>query len=170
MYGEVSACAAALLGEPEVADFFARLIQRVSPKSYVQALGEVKISRTFLQNFSGDQPRFLARGFTVPGDHGGQESQGMRWPFGPVAVITPFNFPIEIPLLQIMGALYMGNKPLLHVDPKVAIAMEQVIRMLHHCGMPAADMDFLNTDGPNTNSVLLDARPRNTLFTGYGPW
>lgn len=36
-----------------------------------------------------------------------------------VAIITPFNFPLEIPLLQLMGALYMGNKPILKVDSKV---------------------------------------------------
>jgi len=46
----------------------------------------------------------------VPGDHEGQVSSGHRWPYGPVALITPFNFPLEIPLLQLMGALYMGNK------------------------------------------------------------
>jgi len=33
-----------------------------------------------------------------------------------VAIITPFNFPLEIPALQLMGALFMGNKVLLHVD------------------------------------------------------
>jgi 1-pyrroline-5-carboxylate dehydrogenase len=37
----------------------------------------------------------------------------------PAAVITPFNFPLEIPALQLMGALFMGNKPLLHVDQRV---------------------------------------------------
>lgn len=36
-----------------------------------------------------------------------------------VAIVTPFNFPLEIPLLQLMGALYMGNKPILKVDSKV---------------------------------------------------
>ena len=36
-----------------------------------------------------------------------------------VAIITPFNFPLEIPALQLMGALYMGNKPILKVDSKV---------------------------------------------------
>lgn len=36
-----------------------------------------------------------------------------------VAIITPFNFPLEIPVLQLMGALYMGNKPVLKVDSKV---------------------------------------------------
>jgi len=28
----------------------------------------------------------------------------------------PFNFPLEIPALQVLGALFMGNKPLVHVD------------------------------------------------------
>ncbi|PWA37928.1 pyrroline-5-carboxylate dehydrogenase [Artemisia annua] len=39
---------------------------------------------------------------------------GFRWPYGPVAVTTPFNFP----LLQLMGALYMGNKHVLKVHSK----------------------------------------------------
>lgn len=55
-------------------------------------------------------------GLRGAGDHLGQQSQGVRWPYGPVAIIAPFNFPLEIPVLQLMGALYMGNKPLLHVD------------------------------------------------------
>ena len=84
--------------------------QRTAPKSDAQARGEVVIARIFLENFSGDQPRFLARSFAVPGDHGGQLTQGFRWPYGPVALICPFNFPLEIPILQLMGALYMGNK------------------------------------------------------------
>ncbi len=46
------------------------------------------------------QVRFLARGFSNPGDHTGQASHGYRWPYGPVALITPFNFPLEIPVLQ----------------------------------------------------------------------
>ncbi|MBT1315016.1 aldehyde dehydrogenase family protein, partial [Phocaeicola dorei] len=41
---------------------------------------------------------------------------GMRWPYGPVGLITPFNFTLEIPALQVIGALMMGNKPLVHVD------------------------------------------------------
>ena len=45
---------------------------------------------------AGDGVRQLARSFALPGDHYGQESRGYRWPYGSVAVITPFNFPLEI--------------------------------------------------------------------------
>ncbi|XP_020098232.1 probable aldehyde dehydrogenase isoform X1 [Ananas comosus] len=166
MYGDISAKAANMLAQPEVSHFFTRLIQRVSPKSYKQALAEVNVSQKFLENFSGDQVRFLARSFAVPGNHLGQHSHGYRWPYGPVAIITPFNFPLEIPLLQVMGALYMGNKPVLKVDSKVSIVMEQMLRLLHDCGLPMEDVDFINSDGITMNKLLIEAKPQMTLFTG----
>ncbi|XP_068648242.1 probable aldehyde dehydrogenase [Aristolochia californica] len=166
LFGDISAKAAHILAQPEVSSFFAKLIQRVSPKSYNQALAEVIVSQKFLENFSGDQVRFLARSFAVPGNHLGQQSNGLCWPFGPVAIVTPFNFPLEIPLLQLMGALYMGNKPTLKVDSKVSIVMEQMLRLLHECGLHVGDVDFINSDGNTMNKLLKDANPRMTLFTG----
>ncbi|KAG5039477.1 hypothetical protein JHK85_011953 [Glycine max] len=166
MFGEISAKAAHMLSLPKVSDFFTRLIQRVSPKSYQQAFGEVYVTQKFLENFCGDQVRFLARSFGVPGNHLGQQSHGFRWPYGPVAIITPFNFPLEIPVLQLMGALYMGNKPVLKVDSKVSIVMDQMLRLLHNCGLPLEDVDFINSDGKTMNKLLLEANPRMTLFTG----
>ncbi|KAL9239537.1 hypothetical protein vseg_013847 [Gypsophila vaccaria] len=166
LYGDISMKAARMLSQPEVSDFFARLIQRVSPKSYQQAHGEVYVTQKFLENFSGDQVRFLARSFAVPGNHLGQQSHGFRWPYGPVAIITPFNFPLEIPLLQLMGALYMGNKPVLKVDSKVSIVMDQMLRLLHACGLPVEDVDFINSDGKTMNKLIMEANPRMTLFTG----
>lgn len=166
MFGDISAKAAYQLSLPEVSDFFSKLIQRVAPKSYQQALGEVYVTQKFLENFCGDQVRFLARSFAVPGNHMGQQSHGFRWPYGPVAIITPFNFPLEIPLLQLMGALYMGNKPVVKVDSKVCIVMEQMIRLLHDCGLPMEDVDFINSDGKTMNKLLKEAEPRMTLFTG----
>ncbi|CAI8610021.1 unnamed protein product [Vicia faba] len=166
MYGDITTKAAHMLSLPKVTDFFAKLIQRVSPKSYQQAFSEVYVTIKFLENFCGDQVRFLARSFSVPGNHLGQQSHGFRWPYGPVAIITPFNFPLEIPVLQLMGALYMGNKPVLKVDSKVSIVMEQMLRLLHSCGLPVEDVDFINCDGKTMNKLLLEGNPRMTLFTG----
>ncbi|KAK7281617.1 hypothetical protein RIF29_09762 [Crotalaria pallida] len=55
MYGDISTKAAHMLSLPKVSDFFTRLIQRVSPKSYQQAFGEVYVALKFLENFGGDQ-------------------------------------------------------------------------------------------------------------------
>lgn len=108
----------------------------------------------------------MARGFRVSGDHLGQSSNGLRWPYGPVGLITPFNFPLEIPVLQLMGALYMGNKPLLHVDHRVSLVIEQFVRLLHSCGMPMTDVDLLHGPGTTMGHILDQAQPRSTLFTG----
>ena len=149
-----------------VANFFADLIMACVPKSRVQALGEVKVTAAFLNNFGGDNVRRLAQSFGVPGDHYGQMSVGHRWPYGPVAIVTPFNFPLEIPVLQLMGALYMGNKPVLKPSEQVSIVMEQYLRLLHECGMDTVDVDFLNCAGPVAQEVITQTPVRLTQFTG----
>lgn len=152
--------------DPEVAEFFAELIMKCVPKSKAQALGEVKVTAAFLNNFGGDNVRRLAKSFGVPGDHYGQMSVGHRWPYGPVAIVTPFNFPLEIPVLQLMGSLYMGNKPVLKPSEQVSIVMEQFIRLLHHCGMDPVDVDLLNCRGPVVQQVITETPVRLTQFTG----
>ena len=155
--GAVCARAAALLAEAPVEEYFIRLIQRVMPKSWTQCRNEVTVTRVFLENFAGDGVRFLARGFSNPGDRPGQESRGYRWPYGPVAVIAPFNFPLEIPALQVMGALFMGNRPLVKCDSKVSIVFEQFLRLLIEAGLPAGDVDLIHCRGEVMGKLLESA-------------
>ena len=166
MLGEVCARAAAELKKPEVLNFFGRLIQRVTPKSWPQATGEPVVVRKFLENYSCDNVRYLAKSFGVPGDRGGQTSCGYRFPFGGVSVITPFNFPLEIPALQCLSALFMGNQVTSKVDSKVMIVQEQFIRMLHEMGLPKDDLDLIYCDGPTMNELLVQGDSRMCLFTG----
>lgn len=166
LLGDVSAKAASILRQSDVLDYFSKLIERVAPKSKTQSLGETFVTMKFLENFGGDQVRFLARSFAVPGDHYGQTSNGYRWPYGPVVIIAPFNFPLEIPMLQMMGALYMGNKVLLKVDSKVSVVMEQALRLLHSCGLPLDDVDFINCKGNVMHHLLTQYTPAMTQFTG----
>lgn len=168
MLGRLCGRVSTLMAQDEVADFFTRLIQRVMPKSWAQCAGEYQVTRAFVENFAGDRVRFLARGFSNPGDHAGQESRGYRWPFGPVAVVAPFNFPLEIPVLQVMGALFMGNRPLVKVDSKVSVVFEQFARMLIHAGLPADALDIIHCRGAEMGKLLDSAKDHVRLvqFTG----
>eukprot|EP00933_Yihiella_yeosuensis_P053074 TRINITY_DN51249_c0_g1_i1.p1 TRINITY_DN51249_c0_g1~~TRINITY_DN51249_c0_g1_i1.p1 ORF type:complete len:565 (+),score=136.92 TRINITY_DN51249_c0_g1_i1:106-1800(+) len=166
LYGDVAAKMAQAMRDPAVEDFFTRLIQRVTPKHRGQAGGEVNVVRAWLESFAGDGVRQLARSFGVPGDRQGQISIGHRFPFGGVAVITPFNFPLEIPSIQTISALFMGNRPVVKVDEKVAIVMEQFVRLAIECGMPPEDLDYLYSNGKVCNEVLKEGDCRMTLFTG----
>ena len=166
-YGDISAQAAAKMRDPEVMKFFAKLIQRVAPKSDSQAHGEVAVTQKFIENFGGDQVRFLARSFAVPGDHPGQMSSGYRWPYGPVVIIAPFNFPLEIPTLQLLGALYMGNKVLLKAESKVSVVMEQLLLLLQECGLPLTDVDFINCSGMRMYCCLHQSNSMNQTVFSY---
>lgn len=53
-----------------------------------------------------------------------------------MAIIAPFNFPLEIPALQLIGALMSGNKVLVKGDSRVSIVLKKFLELLHHCGLP----------------------------------
>jgi 1-pyrroline-5-carboxylate dehydrogenase len=166
MYGEISQKAADFLRSAEGEKYFTRLIQRVMPKDTAQCRGEVTTSAAFLDDFSGDQVRFLAKGQTTPGNHLGQEAIDYRWPHGAVAVITPFNFPLEIMCLQTMGALYMGNKPVLKQATVTSIVAEAFVRLLLYCGMPPQDLLLIHCSGPVMEKLATSTAVQFTQFTG----
>ena len=166
MLSEVNRRVVETMHDKEVFDFFVKCIQKCAPKSTAQTTAELQVTIDFFENFCGDRVRFLAHSERQPGDHAGQFNTSYRWPYGSVAVITPFNFPIEIPVLQLMGALYMGNRPIVKGDSRTNFVLEQWIRMLHYCGLPKEDMDFLYADGPVMEKILVKGGVKNTLFTG----
>lgn len=48
--------------------------------------------------------------------------------------------------------------------------MDQMLRLLHGCGLPLEDVDFINSDGATMNKLLLEVNfcnftnPHNCLF------
>lgn len=65
-----------------------------------------------------------------------------------------------------MGALFMGNKPIVKSDSKATFPLEQWIRMLHYCGLPKEDLDYVCCDGPVMEKILVKGGSNMTLFTG----
>ena len=166
MLGDVCFRTAHSLHDKNINNKIIEEIISVTGKTEQQAYGELVVSRKFLENFSGDQVRFLSKGFNAPGDHLGQMSNGFRWPYGSVAIISPFNFPLEIPLLQLMGSLFMGNKPLLKVDSRVSIVMDSIIKIMHDNGLPEKDVDLIHCSGNVMENLLQKSNLRLTQFTG----
>jgi 1-pyrroline-5-carboxylate dehydrogenase len=57
-----------------------------------------------------------------------------------------------------------GNRPVL--KDKVSVVMEQFLCLLHTCGMPRRDVDFINCSPDTMERFLRLGDPRTTLFTG----
>lgn len=73
-----------------------------------------------------------------------------------------------LPILQLAGALFTGNKVLLKTDERAAVLMEHFLRLLGHCGAPSDSYDLLHCTGPEFERVLLANKQllRMVHFTG----
>ena len=56
----------------------------------------------------------------------------------------------------------MGNRPTVKPDMRCSMVLEQYIRMLHYCGLPKEDMDFIHCDGPVMEKILKQGNARVT--------
>ena len=83
-------------------------------------------------------------------------------------IIAPFNFPLEIPALQLVGALAMGNRPLVKPETKVSVVLEQFVRLLIHCGLDPNDLDVIHCKGTAMGELIESSRDdiRLVQFTG----
>ena len=67
-----------------------------------------------------------------------------------------------------MGALFMGNRPLIKPEVKVGVVLEQFVRLLLHCGLSPDDLDVLHCPGKTMGALLETAKDdvRLVQFTG----
>ncbi len=104
----------------------------------------------------------LVRSCARLGETVGEQLQGTGWrsrrcPLGVVALITPWNNPLAIPLGKIIPALRHGNtvvwKPAI---PGAGIALS-VFRLLRDCGLPPGVVNIVMGDH-TTAEYLMEAR------------
>ncbi|WP_407333394.1 CoA-acylating methylmalonate-semialdehyde dehydrogenase [Enterovibrio sp. 27052020O] len=76
-------------------------------------------------------------------------------PLGVVAGITPFNFPVMVPLWMYPLAIACGNCFILKPSERVPSSTLLVAKLLHEAGLPPGVMNVVNGD-KNTVDALLD--------------
>jgi malonate-semialdehyde dehydrogenase (acetylating)/methylmalonate-semialdehyde dehydrogenase len=110
----------------------------------------------------------------LKGDFSDQVSEGvdvhsLREPVGVVAAITPFNFPIMVPLWMCSNALASGNTVVLKPserDPSVSLRLGE---LLHEAGLPNGAFNVVHGNG-TTVEALLGHRDVNAVsFVGSTP-
>jgi succinate-semialdehyde dehydrogenase/glutarate-semialdehyde dehydrogenase len=85
--------------------------------------------------------------------------------WGVVLVISPWNFPLSIPLGQVVAGLLAGNAVILkpsEVTPRVGAVIED---LMDTCGLPPNLFCVMQGDG-SVGAKLLEARPDKVFFTG----
>ena len=68
-------------------------------------------------------------------------------PLGPVACISPWNFPLAIFTGQVAAALAAGNTVLAKPAEETPLIAAEAVRLLHRAGVPADVLQVLPGDG-----------------------
>ncbi|MBL0076710.1 MAG: L-glutamate gamma-semialdehyde dehydrogenase [Rhodocyclaceae bacterium] len=119
--------------ENQLDDWAADLVLEAH-KSWPDAISEVREAVDFLRYYANEAERVLAP-VSLPGPTG--ESNMLRLTSrGPIACISPWNFPLAIFIGQVAAAVVCGNpvfaKPA-EQTPKIAA---RAVALLHRCGVP----------------------------------
>jgi aldehyde dehydrogenase (NAD+) len=110
--------------------------------------------------------------FRPVGEHFEQAATGaqvstFRRPLGVVALITPWNFPIAIPVWKLAPALMYGNSVVLKLAYEAPLTGLHVAEAFAAAELPAGVLNVITGRGSTVGSALVrDPRVRAISFTG----
>lgn len=87
-------------------------------------------------------------------------------PLGVVAVITPWNYPVAIPVVEIAQALACGNTVVFKPATATVLVGLALADTLRKAGFPPGVVNTVVLRGSHTAAVLDDPRVVKVLFTG----
>ena len=130
-----------------------------------EARGEVARSAMILR-YAASQA-FAAVGQHFEQTASGAEVSTRRRPVGVVALITPWNFPLAIPIWKLGPALIYGNTVVLKPAYEAPLTALHVAWAFSEAGLPAGVLNVLTGRGSTVGAALVrDPRVRAISFTG----
>ncbi|WP_407175631.1 aldehyde dehydrogenase family protein [Bradyrhizobium sp. STM 3562] len=160
---EALARSAALLRERR--EEIARTITIEQGKVIAEALGEVDTSAAILDWFGGEAMRLY--GHVVPPPREDLELRVTLEPIGPVAIFTPWNFPLVEPVAHTAAALAAGCSTIIKVAEETPCTGISLIKILLEGGVHPNAVNLVTGD-PGRISAHLIASPviRKVALTG----
>ena len=89
-----------------------------------------------------------------------------RFPIGPIAGISPFNYPLNLALHKIAPAIASGNPIVLKPPSLAPLTMLLVARFIDELGLPKGAVSVLPMDRETGNAMVSDERFKLLSFTG----
>nr|WP_067291654.1 CoA-acylating methylmalonate-semialdehyde dehydrogenase [Marinobacterium profundum] len=90
-------------------------------------------------------------------------------PLGVVAGITPFNFPVMVPLWMMPMALVCGNCFVLKPSERDPSSTLYIAQLLQEAGLPDGVLNVVNGDKEAVDTLLTDSRVKAVSFVGSTP-
>jgi acyl-CoA reductase-like NAD-dependent aldehyde dehydrogenase len=146
-------------------DEIAETMTREMGKTFAEAKGETARGIAILRYYAGEGMRKV--GDVIPPT----DSEGFmfttRVPLGVVGVITPWNFPVAIPIWKIAPALVYGNTVVFKPAQETAVTAAKVMECFDEAGVPGGVVNMVTGPGSVIGQGIIDHPDINGItFTG----
>jgi RHH-type proline utilization regulon transcriptional repressor/proline dehydrogenase/delta 1-pyrroline-5-carboxylate dehydrogenase len=128
------------------------LIVREAGRTLPNAVSEIREAVDFLRYYAAE----IRDGW----------SDASHRPLGPVACISPWNFPLAIFAGQVAAALAAGNVVLAKPAEETPLVAAEAVAILHGAGVPVGALQLLPGNGGMGAALVADPRVRGVVFTG----
>jgi len=143
----------------------AETMTREMGKTLPEAKGETARGVAILRYYAGEGMR--PDGDTIPSTDPEALMFTRRTPLGVVGVITPWNFPVAIPIWKIAPALVYGNTVVFKPATEAAVTAAKVVECFAKAGFPQGVLNFITGSGSVIGQGLIDHPLLNGItFTG----
>jgi alpha-ketoglutaric semialdehyde dehydrogenase len=131
----------------------ARMLTREEGKVLKDALGEVQRAINIAEFMAGEARRI--NGETFPSEIAKTFTYTIRQPLGVVGAITPWNFPVAIPIWKIAPALVYGNTVVLKPAELTPLCALRIAEIFAQAGLPAGVLNVVLGAGEDVGDELV---------------
>jgi acyl-CoA reductase-like NAD-dependent aldehyde dehydrogenase len=148
------------------------LMTREMGKTLKEARADVQEGIDFCFYMAGEGRRFF--GQTMPAELSNKFSMTVRHPIGVVGLITPWNFPIAIPLWKIAPAVISGCASIFKPAEDTPLLATLLVEIFEEVGLPPGVLNLVHGFGEEAGAPLVEhPLVRGVSFTGsleVGRW
>ncbi|MFW5658375.1 MAG: aldehyde dehydrogenase family protein [Bacteroidota bacterium] len=146
---------------------FAQLICAEAGKPIAYARTEVERALTTLKFAAAECLRDGGEYVNVDYNAGeGRTALVRRFPIGPVAGITPFNFPLNLVMHKVAPALAVGAPIIIKPASKTPLTALALASLIDELDYPEGAFNVIAARGSHTESLVTDERVKHLSFTG----
>ncbi|KQZ49958.1 NAD-dependent succinate-semialdehyde dehydrogenase [Rhizobium sp. Root149] len=149
-------------------DYIAWLMTREQGKPIAQSKAEINNAADTIDWFAEEARRTY--GQIIPARFGGVSNMAIKFPVGPVAAFTPWNFPINQIVRKLSAAVSVGCSIIVKAPEETPASPAELIRAFADAGIPAGVVGLVY-GVPAEISEYLIPHPviRKISFTGSTP-
>jgi acyl-CoA reductase-like NAD-dependent aldehyde dehydrogenase len=142
-----------------------KIMTREMGKTVKEARADVQEGIDFAHYMAGEGRRAI--GQSIPAELPNKIYMTVRHPIGVVGLITPWNFPIAIPLWKIAPAIISGCTAVFKPAEDTPLGASLLVDMFREVGLPPGVLNLVNGFGEDAGAPLVDhPTVRGISFTG----